>query len=458
MNVNSTDRTLQNRSETHGVLLGKQGNSWVWSGAQRSALILGPTRSGKTTSIVIPNILCATGPVVSTSTKPDVMDSTATARSNSGTCLLFDPTNSLDDRPGVVRVGWSPLRLAATWDGAIAISDSMVRASQLRSQGAGSHDHWAERSSALLSTLLFAAKAGDLDMKTVLSWTDRHQGSAALEILEAIQGPVHPSTSLLDGILATDAREQSGIWSTTSGVLGAYRSLNVLESTTTAALDSRSFLEEANTLYVCAPGSQQTLIAPLVVGLVNEIQAEGYKRNRNERPLLLALDELANIAPLPDLPRLVSEGSGQGVLTIGCLQDLSQARARWGSQAEGFLSLFSTTVVMPGIADITTLRTLRDLAGTTYKILPSESTSRSARGQRTESHSLNLSREPRLEIDILTQGRRGEALLLDASKRMGWIALSPSYRDQPWRSLLSDRKLERSDASRTLEIPAPLVR
>ena len=53
---------------------------WVWSGAQRSTLVLGPPRAGKTSSLVIPNILLARGAVVSTSTKPDVMEATADAR------------------------------------------------------------------------------------------------------------------------------------------------------------------------------------------------------------------------------------------------------------------------------------------------------------------------------------------------------------------------------------------
>ena len=79
-----------------------------------------------------------------------------------------------------------------------------------------------------------------------------------------------------------------------------------------------------------------------------------YARARDGRsgpPTLLALDEVANIAPIPDLPAMVSEGAGQGLLVLACLQDLSQARGRWGHAADGFLSLFGTTVVLPGIAD-----------------------------------------------------------------------------------------------------------
>ena len=48
---------------------------------------------------------------------------------------------------------------------------------------------------------------------------------------------------------------------------------------------------------------------------------------------------------------------------MACLQDLSQARGRWGSAADGFLTLFGTTVVFPGIADVGTLRDLSALAG-----------------------------------------------------------------------------------------------
>jgi ABC-type antimicrobial peptide transport system permease subunit len=48
---------------------------------------------------------------------------------------------------------------------------------------------------------------------------------------------------------------------------------------------------------------------------------------------------------------------------MACLQDLSQARTRWGAQADGFLSLFPYTVMLPGIADRATLELVSALAG-----------------------------------------------------------------------------------------------
>jgi type IV secretory pathway TraG/TraD family ATPase VirD4 len=50
-------------------------------------------------------------------------------------------------------------------------------------------------------------------------------------------------------------------------------------------------------------------------------------------------------------------------LTLACLQDLSQARARWGPAADGFFSLFGTKVLLPGIGDMMTLDAVSRLAG-----------------------------------------------------------------------------------------------
>ena len=434
-------------SPSRGIFLGAREKEWIWSGYERSALIIGPTRSGKTSSIIVPNVLCAPRAVVSTSTKKDVMESTSNSRKNVGYCVLFDPTGETSPSKGVERIGWSPLRAARQWDGALDISSAMVSASQRRASGAAGIDHWSERAGALLAPLVYAAHHAQLDMATVVGWIDRRRGEPALEILESVAGDDHPSTSLLSGILASDSRELSSIWSTTSGVVGAYRSLGALNATRETLLDADLFVEHPNTLYICAPGRKQTLLAPLVVGLLSEIQSAGYRRNTPEQPLLFALDELANIAPLPDLPQLVSEGGGQGVLTIGCLQDLSQARARWGSEADGLLSLFSTTLLLGGVADMKTLRSISELAGEHTVIRQSESLSRDAKGLRTQSRSLSPQRENRLGIDEIAHGRANHGIVLDATKRLGWIRLSQAHRDEPWRSLVGGRTIKRAARS-----------
>ncbi len=337
----------------------------MWAGPQCSTLVLGPPRSGKTSSLVIPNILLTDGPVVSTSTKPDVMWATAPSRSRDGWAFLYDPSGEVDCPPGVERVGWSPLTTAAQWDAAVVTAEAMVGASRLSGPRSGEH-HWTERAGALLSTLLHAAAMEGLPMRDVLRWIDRHNGVPALEILASAAGEDAPATDLLAGIVATDSREQSGIWSTASGVVAAYRTRGALASTHVAPLDLEAFCDGPHTLYICSTGRRQRQFAPLVVAIVGDVRDAAYTRSRDghtDPPTLLALDEVANIAPIPDLPAMVSEGAGQGLLVLACLQDLSQARGRWGPAADGFLSLFGTTVVLRGIADTATLRDIERAGG-----------------------------------------------------------------------------------------------
>jgi type IV secretion system protein VirD4 len=428
----------------NGIYLGIGGGGWAWTGRERSALVLGPSRSGKTSSVVIPNVLVAPGAVVSTSTKPDVLQLTAPARARCGWTLLFDPSTSIEPAEGVVRIGWSPLNSARDWDGALSMADAMVHANRRGNRGAraSNDDHWTERATSLLAPILHGAALKRCSMRDVLSWVDRHDGAPALRTLSERAESQVPADAL-SGILATDEREQSGIWSTASGVLAAYRSISALASTEPPYLDPASFCDGTNTLYICATGRQQQLMAPLIVGLLTEIRDAAYERARQGTsvpPVLFALDEVANIAPLPDLPSIVSEGAGQGLLTLACLQDLSQARSRWGAEAEGFLSLFGTSVVLPGIADMTTLDALSVLSGDTE--LPSHTigAAQGPKGRLLGSVSTSTVMRRRLPPDVIARGAAGAALALDGRRRMGWVRLTPAYRDSPWRELLAHHR------------------
>ena len=252
------------RYANHSIYVGSGQHGWMWAGAERSTLVLGPPRSGKTSSLVIPNILLSDGPVVSTSTKPDVMRATASSRSCDGWAFLYDPSGDVDCPRSVERVGWSPITTAKSWDAAVVTADAMVGASRLLASRSGEH-HWSERAGALLSALLHAAALEGLSMPDVLHWIDRHNGAPALEILVSGAGEDAPATDLLAGIVATDPREQSGIWSTASGVLAAYRTHGALASTHLPPLDFEAFCDGPHTLYICSTGRRQRQFAPLVV-------------------------------------------------------------------------------------------------------------------------------------------------------------------------------------------------
>jgi len=428
---------------TGGLYLGLGDQGTAWTAPEQCTLVLGPARSGKTSALIVPNLLAAPGPVVATSTKPELLTRTSQSRGAVGWTLLFDPSGTVEDAPGVVRIGWSPLASCGTWDRALDMARAMVRTARLTAAegaAASAADHWSERAGALLAPLMHAGATGNRPMSTVLSWVDRHEGFEALDLLAQAVGEDHPSTNVLAGILATDPREQSGIWSTASGVLAAYRSPAALASTTGPLLDAAAFCAGPNTLYICAAGRHQMLLAPLVVGCLTAVRDAAYERaagGEGGPPVLLALDEAANIAPIPDLPSMVTEGAGQGLITLACFQDLSQARARWGSQADAFLSIFGTSVVLPGIADIRTLEAVSLLAG--EEELPVRTVGRvvGRAGLPQPSVSMSTVFRRRLPVDVVARGCKGRALCIDARNRMGWVTLTPAHEWDPFRAHLA---------------------
>jgi type IV secretory pathway TraG/TraD family ATPase VirD4 len=439
----------------HGAYLGHDSTGWRFVNPQHSVMILGPPRSGKTTSLIIPNILASNGPVVSTSTKPDVLDATSTVRSALGACLLFDPTGSMDTSHGQPQLRWSPLQSCSTWMGALAMAQSVVAVGSGAGHAGQRNDgnHWTERAQSLMAPLMHAAALNGEDMRTLLTWVDRRQALPAQQILAGQPGrPTELARNLLDGIVSTDERELSGIWSTASGSLAGFRSERALRAASYPNFDPDRFVRSADTVYIAAPAHQQALVAPMVVGLLEDIRQATYRRSaewasesRTGPPVLLALDEVANVAPLPDLPAMISEGGGQGLITLACLQDLSQARHRWPERADGFPSLFGTTVVLPGIGDVRTLDALSTLAGDEELVTRTMSAGRSlsdrpladfitgGRPQYGESVSTQWRR--RLPVDVISHGHPGHALAFDERNTPTWIPLAPSHLTEPWRTL-----------------------
>ena len=377
-----------------------------------------------------------------------------------GTCL-FDPSGSVVDRPGVHRLRWSPLPSCTSWRTALTTARSLVLVGAAGTGPIrGESSHWTERAQALLAPLLHAAALEGADMRTVLAWVDRRQALPAQQALAAgTGGDTGIARDVLDGIVTTDERELSGIWSTASGALegsGPSRRWPPPRS----RLRPRSFVPSGDTVYVAAPAHRQALVAPLVVGLIDDVRRATYARRRRRwraatgPPVRAGPRRAGQHRPPARLPSMVSEGGGQGLVTLACFQDLSQARHRWPGQADGFPSLFGTTVVLPGIGDVRTLEALSTLAGD--EEIPTRTVSAGrmstdhlladlvagGRLQRGESVSTQWRRV--LPPDVIARGAVGHALAFDERNRPAWVPLAPFYAREPWRALWgAGRSVER---------------
>jgi type IV secretion system protein VirD4 len=422
---------------------------------ERAVLVLGPPRSGKTSAVIIPTILQHAGPVISTSTKPDVLRATHTHRAqNGGQVWQFDPTGTSPPIDGVHTLRWSPVLCSTEWDGALLMARAMVTGSHVGS-GTTDANHWTRRAQALLAPMLHAAAVSARQMSDVVGWVIRHEIDEPGALLTE-RGGADLAIGQLIGLQNTEARERSSILSAAADALDAYTSHAALEAASHPNFFAGRFVTSKDTIYITAPAEHQQLTAPLVCGLISEIRRETYTHHRDgtlHQPVLFALDEVANVAPITELPQIASEGASQGILLLAALQDLSQARARWGAAADGFLTLFGTKLILPGIADHKTLDTISTALGEYDRRVVSHTTPQIS----LLSNLLSSSKHPRPHNSTTTSTQRtrrlspgeiagipaGNALHLDG---LAWelVTLTPAHVVEPWRTLTTPAAISTS--------------
>jgi type IV secretion system protein VirD4 len=448
------------RSLGGGAFLGfRPGGGWMTADPEHAVMVLGPPRSGKTSTVVIPAMLAAPGAAVSTATKPDVLSATWRSRAEVGQVWLFDPTGEQNELPREIRrLSWSPVAAAGSWDDALLVARAMTAASA-PGRGTTNEQHWRERSTALLAPLLHAANLAGRPISEVLRWILRQDLGPAGLTLDDHQATV--ANDVLVGIAKTDARERSSIFSATAGVLAAYNADATRHAAASPNFDPKRFAASTDTVYVTAPAHKQALCAPLVVGVLEQIRHAAYERALtaagDDPPLFMCLDEVANIAPIHDLPALVSEAGGQRLHVMACLQDLSQIRDRWGdAAADGFLSLFQTKLILTGIADSRTLEAISIALGEYDRQLVSHTIGRSHSeklfhppGTSTESVTYHTQRHRTLPPGEIARLPDGHGLLMRGT-HWGLVRLAPWYRTAPWSAVAQGPSTKRALSARSI--------
>jgi hypothetical protein len=311
--------------------------------------------------------------------------------------------------------------------------------------------------------------------EVMVRWVLPSQLDEALDILDAHRSELALAT--LQGIAGTHEKMLSSIWASLAHLLAAYRSEAALATCDRPNFDAHAFVRSApanahfvrrgetltpnlqgtmraaSTLYVIARGEDQEMVAPLVAALLTEIRDAAYELQRDALrsgtdsgmpPVVFALDELAHIAPLGDLPETLAQGGGRGVLIAGCLHDLSQARHRWKERADGFLTLFGDKVILPGVADKQTLEHLELLAGEydrTVETLsenagPTLGVGNGLSFQQGSGVSVTHRREHRLPASAIHRGLAPGSALLLQGEEFHVLQLTPYYSTSTWPQLL----------------------
>jgi type IV secretion system protein VirD4 len=386
------------KPEDVGYLLGSSCEREVWASVEDSILVVGPPRSGKGLHFVVNAILDAPGAVVTTSTRPDNIAATLHARRERGPVAVFDPqsltTGLADARTTNVR--WSPVRGCEEPLTAMIRAAGLAASTGLSSGGVESGGFWEGKTRTALQALLHAAALEQLSTRTLFEWS--LSPSAAGDAVGILSG--HPAAAngwadALQSIVTADPRTRDSIWMGVSQSLASLADPRVLDAVSPAPgehFDPATFLTNDGTLYLLATGAGSGASWPLVAALVEDIAetarrlAATSKRSRLDPPVLLALDEIGNLAPLPSLPILMAEGGGTGLTTMPVLQSLAQARHRWGDHAASTIwDAAIVKIILGGASASKDLQELSVLIGERED--PSESITIGAYGERSRQRS-----------------------------------------------------------------------
>jgi type IV secretory pathway TraG/TraD family ATPase VirD4 len=232
---------------------------------------------------------------------------------------------------------------------------------------------------------------------------------------------------------ATINREEkalSSAYTTTETVIAAFSDPSVLATTmATPAITSSRLLDGGNhTLYICGPLHEQARLRPLFTAVIEETVHAVYSRanqpqTRLTKPLLIVIDEAANIAPLPDLAQIASTARGVGIQLVTVWQDFAQLQARYGTFAQTVINNHRAKVVLSGVSDAPTLdyisRLLGDEARTEVSQVRDDSGS-------IRSTTEAVRREPLATPGQLRQGETGSGVLVYGNLAPASLRLRPA--------------------------------
>jgi len=360
-------------------------------------------RSGKSTALAIPAVLSAPGAAIATSNKADVWAATAAIRAEQTgeRVWTFDPQ----------RIAWAP---RTWWWDPLADLTSVEEAERLAGhfvltvEDDRSKDIWGPAAQELLAALMLAARACGGTMHDVYDWLNDEANPVPVETLRG--AGLRGIAASLAGTQGSPAETRGSVYFTARVAAKCLRNPEITAWITppdnpivTGPDGSPMRVEQFRPADL--PTSKQTLYllskdgggsaAPLVAALTDRVMraatlAAEKAGGRLDPPMVVVLDEAANICRIADLPQLYSHLGSRGVIPLTILQSHAQGVGVWGETGmRALLGAATVKLVGSGIDDANFAEDLSRLIGdhdvTTVSISSGDgraSRSRSVRQQR----------------------------------------------------------------------------
>jgi type IV secretory pathway TraG/TraD family ATPase VirD4 len=381
-------------------------------------------RSGKTTAQAIPFVLSAPGAVIATSNKSDLWAATAALRAagTGGRVWLFDPQQITYQPQGW---WWNPLHGLRTVEDAHRLAGHFV----LTVADEQRRDLWGPAAQDLLAALLLTAAASGHTLHDVAGWLNEPAVPTPIELLA--EAGFTAMAASLRGAQNGAVETRDGIYQTARTAAKAMTDPEIMAWVTPPrrglpVFDPDEFAASRDTLYLLS--KSRSAAAPLIAALSDTAMRAAERRaerlgGRLDPPMVVPLDEAANICRIADLPDLYSHLGSRGITPVTILQSYEQGVMVWGEH--GMATLWGAATKKIIGAGVDSPRLARDLATLVGQHDVPVRTINYGDGRVSES--VSLRRQDILEPAAIRALPPGTALLLATGIKPALIHLSAWY-------------------------------
>ena len=334
---------------------------------------LAPTQSGKSRRDLVHKVIAAPGALLCSTTKPDLLEFSALSRARrpqTGPVVVYDATGAVS-WPAKLR--WSPITGCENTDVARRRAHTMVEAASVELASVGGNDKvFRDRAKTVLQAYLMAAALHNYDVGALVRWAVSKPPDQ--EPVKLLHGGGYPELARnLRAEIGMVAETSDAVWMSVRRVIEPLMDPRLRQLCTPRPgedFDARSFIANQGSLYLVAGQHQAAQAAPLLTALVEywlttaQEMALDSPNRRVDPPVTTVLDELTNATPVPQLPDIVSDSAGRGVLIHWAAQSLAKLEDVYTpARARQLLDNTTTLSVWGGLKDQRTLEWVSLLAG-----------------------------------------------------------------------------------------------
>lgn len=433
--------------DTPGLFLGKDEKKYCIhpesSELNQHAIVFGGSGTGKSRSVIIPNILKAIREgksIVVTDTKGTVYNQTANMLRKNGYTIRV--LNYLKPKQSSC---YNRLDFVKDMSNAIKLSNTIIENSS--NKHASSDEMWRNAEQSYITACILYVKSmrppSEQHMSSVLAFGVWGAGNPELMDFLFSQLPYsHPAKQMYDIFRIAEDKTRTGILIGFASRLQVFLDPGIAQMWSKSDFDLKNIGLEKTALFLLISDRDTTYKMPLALtwaGLFQDLldEADGQPDGVLPVKVKCLMDECANIGTINNFEQITSTARSRGVEIVPIFQSLPQLKNRYDKERWAEIMSNMDTILYLGTNDLETAKYFSQIIGPTTLMVQSYIGRDSGNGGMNE----NYVGRPLMQPSELRQWDRAKMIVLQNGKnpaalyKVDYTELDPDLHLEDWRTI-----------------------